>query len=624
MPVLAEAQCAPEPTVVGGTTICSGTDANGVRITTSNTVLNVAGDGIVINTGAPAVTVEIPNATYSSFTSIAVSGRISSDTQSGILLLSGGGSTYSGTTTQLSLKVDEGASVSGATALAMGQTPGNTSALLVADIDNAGTLIGTSGVALRGDVVAASYGYASSSSGFTSIMNRATGVISGSVVGPVGRVTNAGLIDGGASSAFTSGAAGTSYPYLIWPGTWTNTGTIQSNSAVATIVSSTINSLKNSGTIANSGSGAAISSSYLDIQNDAGGQISSSGGTAIISSNYLRLINAGTVTGNVVTGNSGSTIDSTAGTIDGSVLFGSGDDILVVRYDAASASIVTGITGSINAGGGTNTEQVKFAGDVTLNTGVAPLSGFQRLMLDPASGTTVTLGSGFVSNTALILSGNGAVVNQGQITTNGPAVTDISYSFGNRVTFCNDGAIAAAMSSFGYGITLSNDRFVNNETVTVTGGNGVSMSYNDLVNTGTISATGGVGVDVFDAVLTNSGTISGSTIGATLNGNVGYTASNSGTIRGATAGVSTGIYLTNTGTISSSGVGVQVQPYGYLINGAGGVVNGGTGGAVTVNSFNAGVANAGTINGDVTFSGFGSGNNLIYFALGATVTVRRA
>lgn len=616
VPMLAQAQCAPDPTVANGTSTCTGTDSDGIRIATTGTTLNVASGALVSNVGAPAITIDVPNTSYSIFDSIGIKGRVSSDTQSGILVLSGASSTYSGATTRLSLKVDQGASISGSTALALRQSPGNTSAYVIADIDNAGTLSGTSGVALRGDVVAAPYGFVNSYSGFGSITNRATGVISGSVVGPVGAVTNAGLVDGGSNSAFTSGAAGTSYPYLISLGGWTNTGTIQSNSAAATILASTINSLGNSGTIANSGAGAAISASYLDIQNQTGGKISSGGTTAIVSSNYLRLINAGTVTGNVVTGNSGSIVDSTAGTINGSVVFGSGDDTLVVRYDAGSGGVVTGITGSISAGGGTNTEQVKFVGDTTLNAGFAPLAGFQRLLLDPTSNTTVTLGSSYASSAALVLSGSGTIVNRGRITTIGTAVADVNYAFGSSATFRNDGAITATISNGAYGISLSNDRFVNNGAVTVNGsiGNGVSMSYNDLVNTGTITATNN-GVNMFDGVLTNSGTILGGTTGATLNGNVGYTASNSGVIRGLLTGVSTGIYLTNTGTISSSGVGVQVQPYGYLINGAGGVVTGGTGGAVTVSSFNAGVANAGTINGDVTFNGFGSGNNLTYFAL---------
>lgn len=613
VPSLAQAQCAPEPTIADGTTTCTGTDTDGVRITTANTTLDIGADAVVTNAGAPAVTVEVANTSYSVSDAISVRGRVASDTSSGILLLSGAASTYGGSTTRLSLKLEEGASVSGDTAFAMRHTVGNTLAYLITDIDNAGTLRGTSGIALRGDVVAAPYGYTSTYSGFNTITNRASGVISGSVVGPVGTVTNAGLIDGGANSAFTPGAAGTNYFYLISSGTWTNSGTIQSSGAAATILSSTISSLKNSGTIANSGSGAAISASYLDIDNQAGGQISTASGSAIVSSNYLRLVNAGTVTGNVVTGNSGSIVDSSAGTINGSVLFGSGDDTLVVRYDAVSGGVVTGITGSINAGGGTNTQQVKFTADTTVNANFAPLTGFQRLLLDPTAGTTVTLGSGYVSSAGLVLSGNGAVVNQGRITTNGAAVTDYNYSF-NRATFRNDGAIAATIYNFGYGITLSNQRFVNNGTVTVTGGSGVSMSSNDLVNTGTITATND-GVNLFNAVLTNSGTIIGGTTGATLSGNVGFTASNSGTIRGGTAGVSTSVYLTNTGTIGSPGVGVQVQPYGYLINGAGGVVNGGTGGAVTVSAFNAGVANAGTINGDVTFNGFGSGNNLTYFAL---------
>lgn len=615
LPAMAQAQCAPDPTIAGGTTTCTGTDSDGFRISSPGSTLTVSTGATVTNSGVAAVTVEVPNTTSPILATIAVSGQISGGAQSGIALLTGPVSTYNGSTTRLTLRVDQGAAVSGTSSLTMGRTAGNLYGQLIADVDNAGTLSGTSGVALRGDIATAQNGYTSTSSGFGSIINRATGVISGSIIGPVASLANAGLIDGGSNSAVAPGDAGTSYPYTISPGAWTNTGTIRSNSTAATIISSTINRLTNSGTIINDGTGAALTSSYLDIRNEAGGQISSAGATAIAGTNYVRLVNAGTITGDVVTGNSGSVVDSSLGRINGSVVFGSGNDTLVVAYDPTSSTLVTGITGSINAGGGTNTEQIKIAADATINAPFTPLSGFERLLLDPGADVTVTLGSGFSSNTALALSGVGTVVNRGTITTTGTALTDINYAFGSKASFRNEGAITATLSGGQAAVTLQNDKFFNSGSVTANGGGGVSMSYNDLNNSGTITASG-TGVSMFDGVLTNSGTIV-STAGAGVNlyGNVGYTASNSGTIRGATAGAITGIYLTNSGTISSPGIGVQVQPYGYLINAAGGVVNGGSGGAVTVSSFNAGVANAGTINGDVTLSGFGTNNNLTYFAL---------
>lgn len=614
-PAMAQAQCAPDPTIAGGTTTCTGTDSDGFRITSPGSTLTVSTGATVTNSGVAAVTVEVPNTTSPILATIAVSGQISGGAQSGIALLTGPVSTYNGSTTRLTLRVDQGAAVSGTSALTMGRTAGNLYGQLIADVDNAGTLSGTSGVALRGDVAITQNGYTSTSSAFGSIVNRATGVISGSIIGPVASLANAGLIDGGSNSAVAPGDAGTSYPYTISPGAWTNTGTIRSNSAAATIIASTINRLTNSGTIANGGTGAALTSSYLDIRNETGGQISSGGATAIAGTNYVRLVNAGTITGDIVTGNSGSVVDSSLGRINGSVVFGSGNDTLVVGYDTTSSTLVTGITGSINAGGGTNTEQIKIAADATINTPFTPLSGFQRLLLDPGADVTVTLGSGFSSNTALALSGVGTVVNRGTITTTGTALTDINYAFGSKASFRNEGAITATLSGGQAAVTLQNDKFFNSGSVTANGGGGVSMSYNDFNNSGMITASG-TGVDMFDGVLTNSGTIvSTAGAGVSLHGNVGYTASNSGTIHGATAGAVTRIYLTNSGTISSPGVGVQVQPYGYLINLAGGVVNGGSGGAVTVSSFNAGVANAGTINGDVSLSGFGTGNNLTYFAL---------
>ncbi|WP_440847293.1 hypothetical protein [Sphingomonas sp. 22176] len=580
------------------------------------------GGALVTNSGAPAVTMEVTNGVYySNYATINVRGQIDGGTQAGIAVRSGTNTNYSGVTARLALSVDQGASISGDSALTLGLSAGNSYGLVVADVDNAGTLSGTSGVALRGDILT-QVQYPSSAGGFSSISNRAGGVISGSIVGPVGTLNNAGLIDGGSNSAFTPGAAGVGSPYLIYKGSWTNSGTIQSNSAAATLLSSTIGTLTNSGTIANSGTGPALSGSSMSIQNLAGGLISSAGSIAIVGTGDFRLVNAGTITGDVVTGDSyglGNTVDSGQGTINGSLLFGAANDTLIARYDAATGTVITGVTGSISAGGGTNTERVKFASDSTIGSAFAPLAGFQQLVIDPAATATVTLSPSYSTTLGLVLSGSGTVVNKGTIATSGTAVTDLNYSFGSAATFQNEGTINATASTYQAGISLSNDRFVNKGSVTVAGGIGVSMSYNDLENSGTIAASG-TGVTMFDAVLNNSGTIlSTGSAGVSLSGNVGYTGSNSGTITGATAGAITDIYLTNTGTISSAGVGVQVQPYGYLINAAGGVVNGGSGGAVTVNSFNAGIANAGTINGNVAFTAYGSSNNLAYIAVSGGV-----
>jgi hypothetical protein len=617
LPAAAHAQCLPDPTTTNGTTNCTGNDTDGIRVATPNAAVMVASDAIVSGVNTPAITVEVPNSISSITEQIIVAGQVSGDNQSAISLLTGPVASYNGSTTHLVLTVAKDASVAGLTALSMAQTAGNTYGQLIATINNAGELAGSGGVALRGDIATTDNGFTTTYSGFDSITNQASGIIIGSIVGPLASLTNAGLIDGGSASALTTGSAGSNYLYTLYPGTWANSGTIRSNAAAAAIISSTIGTLANSGTITNTGTGAALSSpSYLNIQNQPGGTINASG--TAISATGLALINQGIVSGNVVTGNASSTVDSAAGTINGSVTFGSGNDTLVARYVGTSA-LATGITGAINGGGGTNAERVAFSSDTRVTTPVDLAAGFQQLVLAPEADVTATLDTGFSSAAALVLSGQGTVVNRAVIALTGTAVSDLDYAFGSRAAFRNEGSITANLpaDSTGYGLTFSNHSFDNSGTVTVTGGRGaVSMFYNPVVNSGTITATG-TGVDIFDGVLTNSGSImSTAGTGISLNGNVGYTAANSGSIWGAAIGASTGIYLTNSGTIGSAGTAVAVQPYGYLINTADGVVNGGSRGAVTVSSFNAGIANAGTINGDVTFNGVPfSGSNLTYIAL---------
>lgn len=80
-----------------------------------------------------------------------------------------------------------------------------------------------------------------------------------------------------------------------------------------------------------------------------------------------------------------SFIDSSQGTINGSVTFGVGDDTLVARYNG-TRTLQTGITGAIDGGGGTNTEQVAFAANTSVNTVIDLATNFQRLGLAPTGG----------------------------------------------------------------------------------------------------------------------------------------------------------------------------------------------------------------------------------------------
>lgn len=253
-------------------------------------------------------------------------------------------------------------------------------------------------------------------------------------------LANSGLIDGGSGSALTPGNAGMAYPYTISPGAWTNSGTIRANSTAATVVSATIGTLTNSGTIANAGTGAALSGSLV-LQNQAGGLISSAGATAIAGTGLVNLVNLGTVTGNVVTGNSNSVIDSSLGRINGSVAFGSGSDTLIVRYGGTAAP-VTGISGTINAGGGINVEQLAVNADTTIATPVTLLTGFQQLGISIDKGVTATLGAGFVAPpTPILFSGAGTLVNRATITSSTTAFAIGGVSSPNIARFVNEGSI---------------------------------------------------------------------------------------------------------------------------------------------------------------------------------------
>ena len=612
LPMAAQAQCAPDPTVANGTTTCTGTDADGLRVTTPNTVVTVADGATVGSAAAPAIAVDIPpGSSIYGATTINVLGSVSGAGQDGISVTAGAPDPiYYNTARQVTLNVGSGGSVSGTTALSLRRGADDGSGTVSAFVDNAGTLTGTSGIALLGNATRSATD-PSPLTTFYSITNEATGRIVGGIVGSIYTLANAGSIDGGTASAVDAGGAA-SGPVI----TNASGATIRSAAASATIAtgSSYYLTVTNAGTIANSGGGAALSAGTVALTNQAGGVVT--GGISAASS--LNLVNRGMMTGDVLAGGGGNMIDSSAGTINGSVTLGSGNNLLIARYDG-SPTLATGITGAINVGGGTNTERVVFATDTSVTTRIDPTAGFQTFVLAPDAGATATLETGFSTSTPVVLAGGGAVINRATIDVAGPAITDLDYRFGSSASFRNEGAISATVSGGPYqegGLVLDGYSFTNIGSVTVNGGAGVVMSYNPVDNRGTITASG-IGVNIFDGVLTNSGAIvSTQGVGVSLFGDVGYTASNSGTIQGATIGATTsGYYLTNTGTIGSSGTGVVVQGYGYLVNAAGGIVNGGTGGAVTVGAFNAGVANAGTINGDVTFNGFGSGNNLAYIAL---------
>lgn len=597
------AQCMPDPTQVGGTTNCVGTDTDGLRVTTNNTTVRVAPSAVVNAIGAPAIVIEMPVASYpyQRVATVSVAGRVDGGGQAGISLLSGavGAGSFDFNGTSLTLNVAEGGTVTGTNGVTVGQSVGNSFASALATIDNAGSITGTSGIALLST--------APSVAGFSSIANRSTGFI-GAIAGPVGTLTNAGTIDGGASSAIDFG---TVYLSGLTRGPITNSGVIRSNGSSATIANINYGqAITNSGSIVNDGPGPALSGSGVEVINAAGGRISTAGVTAIAATDSLRLTNAGLISGNIFIGTTGSfgpasTVDSANGTIAGGVTFGSGADYLVARY-TGGRTLSTGITGAINGGDGIDTVQIRFDTDTSVTTPIDLLPNFERLGLAPAARVTATLEAGFLGTATIEAAGEGLIVNRGTIRTTGQAV--VTSIFSNPVRFSNEGTIESGVVGPDlFGLTFYSSGSVRNSGTINTAGGGVSVrSGSDFTNTGVIVA-GGTGVfssgDNFD----NQGIIR-STAGAAviLAGSSYGTRTNSGRIEGALAGADLSASLINTGEILSSGVGVMLQPYGVLDNRVGGIISGGSAAiglrpdAIAI--FGAAILNAGTINGNVSMT----------------------
>ncbi|WP_294268389.1 autotransporter outer membrane beta-barrel domain-containing protein [uncultured Sphingomonas sp.] len=617
------AQCTPDPTQANTTTTCTGTDSNGLVVTTTaGSTIDVAAGATVTNTNGPAIAFAMPTPNGFAYSTLTVGGRVDGGAQAGVQLIrQQPGNNYFSSSTSLTMTVAAGGSVSGANGIVVGQT-GTGYGSATASIDNSGTISGTGTGANGYALLSTNQSYA----GFSSITNRAGGTI-GAISGAVGTLNNAGTINGGSRSAID---VGTTYNSAVSSYGWTNSGTITANSTAATLANIPSTSLTNSGTISNAGTGTAIAGGYMTLTNAAGGRITTAGTTAIQVSGGITLTNAGTIVGDVVstTGSFGfgtSTIDNSTGTITGNVRLGSGSDTLTVGY--ANGALRTGISGTIDGGAGTDTLRVRFTTDATLSSALTLPTNFEQLTLAPDAKTTTTLANGFTVSGALRVAGSGTIINNAALSGSGTILSDEFGSSGSP-SVTNAGSITGTGTQTGtFAVSLNSvNRFENSGTITASQ-NGVAFGSNGaFVNSGTITATG-TAVSLFGPSFANSGTIrSTGGIGAILSGSSGSTWTNSGRIEGATAGLRLSSALTNSGTITATGTGVFIDSYGNLTNAAGGVITGGTRGIGTSGNstvFNARIANAGTINGDVTFgtSSYDSyyGNNNAYYALAGGV-----
>ncbi|HEX8421603.1 MAG TPA: autotransporter outer membrane beta-barrel domain-containing protein [Sphingomonas sp.] len=608
------AQCAPEPTAENGTTVCRGIDADGLQISTYGTAVTVEQDAIVRSANAPALAVRLGSSNgFGAPVRIDVFGLVDGGTHAGISQIAQP-IAESFSTQTLALTIAAGGTVTGSNGVVVGRAAGQGFVDASVTIDNAGMIEGTSGIALLSTDPA---------NGFSSIVNRAGGVI-GAIVGPIGSLDNAGTIDGGVRSAIERSSRASGFFF----GSVVNSGSIVSNSSSATYVNLTdLGGVTNSGTIENSGVGLALAGSSFFITNAAGGRIASAGAIAI-QTDTLQLTNAGTIVGDVIVGSTASfsfsTVDTTLGSIDGSLRFGAGNDTLIARYD--NGALRYGVTGTIDGGDGIDMVRARFASDTTLAAPLVVPTNFERLALTPAAGVTTALSPGFVAPGILLLGGEGTLINRATLSGTGQIIID-DFQAGGLPNFVNAGTIASSSDATGFYAVAFNQfgRFENSGTITATRDAVSLFGSGPIVNSGTIIA-GGTGLSTFSGQFDNTGLIrSTDGIGAILNGSTfGTTTVNAGRIEGMTAGVQLGAGLANTGTITGSQAGIVLTGYGTLENRAGGVVSGGTA-AITAQfpnasfySFNTTVTNGGTINGNVVLGDSQTlvyGNNNRYFAL---------
>jgi fibronectin-binding autotransporter adhesin len=253
--------------------------------------------------------------------------------------------------------------------------------------------------------------------------------------------------------------------------------------------------------------------------------------------------------------------------------------------------------------------------DTSLTTPIVTPPGYDQTTFAIGNMATLTLQPGSDPTATVFvepLTGSGALVNNGNITTAGPAIESDGFNVNYpSVTVTNNGAITANLTGVPGGYAISNGAYelgdiTNAGNVTATGGGGIYAFANySLTNSGNITADA-TAVYAFDNVVTNSGTIhSNQGVGLYALGDVGFPASNTGTIYGEIVGAELdGYTLTNYGNITSPGLAVGLDPYGTLINKAGGVINGNIAGELYGYTFDAGVDNAGTINGDINYGVF--------------------
>lgn len=660
---VARAECLPSAPVAGQPIACTGTIDHTVDLKTDGSQLTLAAGASLLPTTGDGLRVAIPSDGYSTYyhATITVDGRIAAVDGNGILVLPGDNAYRAGTFATIT--VGQGASVAGQVGISVGQGPysyGGTdtaSALII----NSGTITGTSGIAISS---------ATPTNRFeVGVINTATGTI-GAIAGQISTLTNAGLIDGGTHSVISSSSYNANT-------TVSNTGTIRSASARPTIeiTGTSGGQLTNSGTIINTGGGAALAGVY-QLANQSGATISGRGGVVIVGDSFhlfnsgnvtntgsgmaiagndivvvngagdlisggtghvaivanrsLGLVNSGTIAGDVVAG-AGSYVALRHGQIIGNLTFkGAGNTFAETLENGVAYPAVTG---TITAAAGDNTIEIVTDYGLTLSHPVVLPQNFNHVVLRPESGATLTLANGYSSPGTIDDAGWGTLANATTLT----GTDAVINATGSQGAIVNTGTISSS-GGIGAIVTRSSSiQITNSGLIAQTGDQAAIFNAGTVHNLagGTVTSSGQSTISGYRSNITNAGTLTntghGNTIGVTDSGTVSNTAGGTITGNGHGAAVISGSQLTvtNAGAIRNEGTGTAIEANSLmLIQGASGVLAGGSdGNALTVaqrlqlynlgtisGAISAGAGSTinssrGTINGDVTL--YGNNNTLV-------------
>jgi uncharacterized protein with beta-barrel porin domain len=474
------------------------------------------------------------------------------------------------------------------------------------------------------------------------------------------RMLNTGLIEGTSAGLIVSGALQNDGVIRSTDGiglsndlgggvvrgkTSTNQGLIEGRTAGVSLGSMFF---VNNGTIRATDGVGALAGSYSTLHNKAGGTIS--GTTAAVSGGYNAiLINEGAIAGNVdftAAFSSPDIVIDRGGTITGNVLLGDGNDL----YIADIARGVSGVTGTIDAGSGTDTLRL-LAGANASATIVTPPT-FEKMGYEVQNGATLKLsataplsngleltGVGRIEISAdfapqkdqvldlialptaklldplAIVSGTLRVISKGTMTLDGttpgaPFAAVYARIFANgdnrTIAFENDGtinAIAPAGSmAFPFAIR-GGAEIVNNGTINLQSAYGV-YEAKSFINKGVITeavGNGSVAIGTFSTPsVVNSGKIQVNGVAVWFGGGFDPALS--------------GANLDNSGTIESrTQIGVRGTAYNQpalIQNAASGLIRG-LDIAISLDGSTQ-LTNAGTIEGSVILStDFGSGSSMI-------------